>query len=253
MSTIQQGQLIRGAIATAAPPTFSEGEIVNFTCDLNGNLRISGGGGGGGGESSTDESVFSAGISSITTAAGVFNDGLSVLSSGQRAAARITAYRALHGNLRNSSGSEIGVLAAPIRVDPTGTTPQPVELLDGQGNPISSTAGALNVAGSLTVAPPTSSTVSAAGPTTIGTGSVQVLATNANRKRFTLQNAGTTKFFVLYGTGTAGPANFHRVLPACGTPADGSSPPIEDTLWTGPIQVASSAAGGSLSVSEFTA
>ena len=44
----------------------------------------------------------------------------------QAAAARITARRALHANLRNAAGSEIGIGGAPLRTDPTGTTAQPV-------------------------------------------------------------------------------------------------------------------------------
>jgi hypothetical protein len=39
---------------------------------------------------------------------------------------RITAQRGFHVNLRDNSGGELGVLATPLRVDPTGTTAQPV-------------------------------------------------------------------------------------------------------------------------------
>lgn len=39
---------------------------------------------------------------------------------------RITPYRAWHVNLRTQSGNEIGVSNNPVRVDPTGTTTQPV-------------------------------------------------------------------------------------------------------------------------------
>ncbi len=42
------------------------------------------------------------------------------------AAARITAQRAFHVNLRNNGGTELGVAGAPVRTDPTGTTAQPV-------------------------------------------------------------------------------------------------------------------------------
>lgn len=42
------------------------------------------------------------------------------------AAVRITAARALHLNLRNNAGTEVGTSGAPIRIDPTGTTSQPV-------------------------------------------------------------------------------------------------------------------------------
>lgn len=38
---------------------------------------------------------------------------------------RMTAQRALHTNLRNNAGTEVGTSGAPLRTDPTGTTPQP--------------------------------------------------------------------------------------------------------------------------------
>lgn len=44
------------------------------------------------------------------------------------AAARITAQRAIHTNLRNNAGTEIGTSANPVRIDPTGTTVQPVSI-----------------------------------------------------------------------------------------------------------------------------
>jgi hypothetical protein len=57
---------------------------------------------------------------------GAFDDAATVLSSGKLAIQRITAYRAGHINVRNSSGTEVGTLAAAFRIDPTGGTPQPV-------------------------------------------------------------------------------------------------------------------------------
>lgn len=41
------------------------------------------------------------------------------------AAVRITPQRAFHINLRNTAGTEVGTAASPLRIDPTGTTPQP--------------------------------------------------------------------------------------------------------------------------------
>ena len=42
-----------------------------------------------------------------------------------------TSNGALHSNLRNNAGTEIGTTANPVRIDPTGTTPQPVSLKGG--------------------------------------------------------------------------------------------------------------------------
>jgi hypothetical protein len=74
----------------------------------------------------TDNSGFTAGTTIENNIGGVFNDGLASLSSGNAAAARITASRALHVNLRNASGTEIGTSSNPVRIDPVGTTTQPV-------------------------------------------------------------------------------------------------------------------------------
>jgi hypothetical protein len=76
----------------------------------------------------TDSSAFTAGTTTESSVGGVFNDGLSAVSSGNGAAARITSARALHINLRNSSGTEIGTSSNPVRIDPVGTTTQPVSL-----------------------------------------------------------------------------------------------------------------------------
>jgi hypothetical protein len=74
----------------------------------------------------TDNSAFTAGTTAESNVGGVFNDGLATLSSGNAAAARITSARALHINLRNSSGTEIGTASNAVRIDPVGTTTQPV-------------------------------------------------------------------------------------------------------------------------------
>jgi hypothetical protein len=74
----------------------------------------------------TDNSAFTAGTTTETNVGGVFNDGLTALSSGNAAAARITPNRGVHVNLRNNSGTEIATSANPLRIDPTGTTTQPV-------------------------------------------------------------------------------------------------------------------------------
>src|SRR3990172_4478402 len=84
-------------------------------------------GGGGGGTSQADKSSFTEGSGTLTPAGGVYNDTISSdPSEDQVAALRITLKRGLHTNLRDASGTEIGTSGAPIRVDPTGTTAQPI-------------------------------------------------------------------------------------------------------------------------------
>lgn len=90
------------------------------------NLHIVCDSGCGGAASFSDQGAFTAGTTAINIAGGVFNDGLANVTSGDAAAPRITAHRGLHVNLRDNSGNEIGISGAPVRVDPTGTTTQPV-------------------------------------------------------------------------------------------------------------------------------
>jgi hypothetical protein len=148
------------------------------------------------------------------------------------------------GGTASDFAAPLPAVGTAIGAEDTGGAMAPLNL-DASGN--------LKVSGSLTVTPEKSATVSAPGPTTIGTSSAQLLAANSNRKRMILQNVGTTRLYILFGAGTASAANYHIALPAGGNTNDGSSPPFVDTLWTGAVQAISSASGGSVQASEFTA
>lgn len=126
-----------------------------------------------------------------------------------------------------------------------------VELLDGYGNKISSTSGALDVAGSFTAVPPTSSTASSPSQTSVGTSAGQILASNSSRKRCIIQNTGLTRIYLGFGQ-TPTTSAYHVALPAGGTSNDGSSPAWVDNLWIGAIQAISSSSGGTVVVTEFT-
>lgn len=71
--------------------------------------------GGSGGTSQADESTFTEGTTSFTPIGGVFNETIaSDPTEDQAAAARITAKRAIHSNLRNSAGTEVGTTTNPL-------------------------------------------------------------------------------------------------------------------------------------------
>lgn len=74
-----------------------------------------------------DNSAFTFGTTAVNPIAGVLDD-VATNAATENAAAiiRMTAQKALHINIRNNSGTELGVSGAPLRVDPTGTTTQPV-------------------------------------------------------------------------------------------------------------------------------
>lgn len=83
-------------------------------------------GAGSGGTALTDNSTFTVGSTLFTPMGGTFNDAATDPTAGQGAVARITSKRGVHVNLRTAAGTEIGTSGSPIRVDPTGTTTQPV-------------------------------------------------------------------------------------------------------------------------------
>ena len=80
----------------------------------------------GGGYSQPDRTAFTDGTTPAEPLAGVYSDAISGPAVGQAAAVRITSFRALHTHLRSSAGVELATAGAPLRVDPTGTTTQPV-------------------------------------------------------------------------------------------------------------------------------
>lgn len=74
-----------------------------------------------------DNGAFTAGTTSINPVGGLFDDTPpTAIATGHAASARITPNRALHMNLRNQAGTEIGTSSTPVRTDPTGTTTQPI-------------------------------------------------------------------------------------------------------------------------------
>jgi hypothetical protein len=93
------------------------------------NVNITGGAGSGG-TAMADSATFTFVTTQGTPAFGVFQTTATnnALTSGQAGAWQMTAQRAGFVNLRNASGTEIGTSGAPVRVDPTGTTTQPVSL-----------------------------------------------------------------------------------------------------------------------------
>ena len=84
-----------------------------------------------------DSATFTAASSDVVPIAGVYDDSVASPTAGQLAGIRITASRAMHINLRTAAGAEIGTSGAPVRVDPVGTTAQPVKLKDASGNAFS--------------------------------------------------------------------------------------------------------------------
>jgi hypothetical protein len=113
----------------------------------------------------------------------------------------------------------------------------------------------LQVAGSLASTPPVSSTASAPAQQTVGVLAGSILAANASRKGCAVQNTGTSRIYLGLGANPT-TSNYHIALPACGNGNDGSSAvwdgTISGALWQGAVYAISSAAGGTVVVTELT-
>lgn len=74
----------------------------------------------------TDNSAFTAGTSTGTPTMGFYHSVIDTVTDGRAAAVAITNKRAMFVNLQTAAGAEVGTAGAPLRVDPTGSTIQPV-------------------------------------------------------------------------------------------------------------------------------
>jgi hypothetical protein len=75
----------------------------------------------GGGYSQKDLTAFTVGTTPVEVIGGLYDDAaLTAPSAGQVSVVRLTQYRAMHINLRDSSGNELGLSAAPLYVQAVG-------------------------------------------------------------------------------------------------------------------------------------
>lgn len=124
------GVMALGVRNDAGLPLDPDLTYIPFTTDATGAIRTTAVGGSGG-IAQPDKSAFVEGLTSFNPIGGVFNDApAGPPAEDEAAAARITAARGLHVNLRDAAGVEQGTLAAPLRTDPTGTTTQPVSAVN---------------------------------------------------------------------------------------------------------------------------
>lgn len=81
----------------------------------------------GSGVSQQDNTGFTPGTTNFVPMGGEVDDtGTTAVTENNAGVARITPQRSLHTNLRNNSGTEVGTSGAPLRIDPTGSTTQPI-------------------------------------------------------------------------------------------------------------------------------
>ena len=159
--------------------------------------------GGTGGTALQDEAGFTEGSGSGTPIMGVFNDTISSdPTEDQAAVIRMTAKRGLHTNLRNTAGTEVGTAGAPLRVDPTGSTTQPVSIPGGVSvsGTVTANLGTLN--GAVTEKAQGSTTSGQSGPLVQGAVTTNAPSyTNAQTSPLNMTTAGDLR--VVAATGHA--------------------------------------------------
>lgn len=127
LDTNSEGNPITGVTGSPSSPGTVRHVLVNDSGRLQVDV-ITGGGGGGGGTSMTDDAAFTPGTTSVTPAAGTYRTVRDALDDNDAGAIALTQNRGQYVTLENSAATEVGTGANPIRIDPTGTTTQPVSV-----------------------------------------------------------------------------------------------------------------------------
>lgn len=147
------------------------------------------------GDSVQDKTAFTYGTSMFVPVGGVYNDTAASVPSGDQAAARITQFRAVHVNLRDSSGNEEGLMANPLFVRGTDGT-------NAQGYTAASAALVSDTIAEASLASIDGKLSPASGgmfPQIITGSSQSLLAANASRKGFSVYNDSNGPAWIAVG------------------------------------------------------
>lgn len=123
-------------------------KIIAFTILVNSGLAWAGPSSAGG-PITVDSTTFVPGQSVMGTDGGVYSDTLPPVASTTTAAFRMTKYRALHTNLRDSSGAEVGTSGNPLHI--AGTTTVNISTVQVTNSSFSVTGSTVNVGGTVVV------------------------------------------------------------------------------------------------------
>lgn len=148
--TVTANQGTAAAAASAWPTKISDGTNIVGLTNTSGSiyaLKVDVIKQVGGGYSQQDKTAFTEGTTFTEVVGGVFNDSfVGSPSSGQASVVRITAKRAFHVNLRDSSGAELAVTANPLIVAPIATN-FPINLVQVAGNAVVAAANGIQKVG----------------------------------------------------------------------------------------------------------
>lgn len=142
--------------------------------------------------------------------------------------------------------------ALPVFTDPIDRPLRDMGKVDIAAFDAALPAGANNIGDVDVVSLPTSSTTTAPAQSAVGTVAGQLLASNASRKRAMMQNTGTTVIKIALGATDPTQTAYHVALAPGAATDDGKGGVYIDEMWTGRIAAISSAAGGTVVVTELT-
>jgi hypothetical protein len=115
-----------GALYDTTPPAITDGNVGIFRMNASRVLMmdcVSGCSG----SSFADSTAFTFGGTSISIMGAVVDDtGTNTVAENSAGAPRMSTNRVLYSFLTDSTGAAVGTAGAPLRIDPTGTTTQPV-------------------------------------------------------------------------------------------------------------------------------
>ena len=238
--SVNVAQVAGATAATAAAGilkvgvTDGAGNAINSTSN---NLNVQCANCSGSGVSTGDEATFTAGTSLFAGGGGFFQTTPTnaPLTNGQQGMFQLTANRALFTNLRNASGAEVGVAAAPLQVSLANTAANATAVkVDGSTvtQPVSGTVtsnagtGTRTVAGSVGISQTTDITTNGVeiAPTAAAAAGIAAGSSTAVEGSHVIK-AGAGNLYDLYVTAGA-TAGFVMTFNATTAPADGAVTPV---------------------------
>jgi hypothetical protein len=157
----------------------SQGGNMVAATGTSGNLNVQCANCSGSGVSTADAATFTAGASLFAGSGGFFQTTATAnaLTNGQQGMFQVTAQRALFTNLRNASGTELGVAAAPLQVSLANTAANGTALL------VTGTGGTF---------PVSQASAASLNATVVGTGTFAVQSTIATPTAWGINTLGST-------------------------------------------------------------
>lgn len=166
----QTGTLMQGAVTTGAP-TYTTAQTDPLSLDTSGNLRVNctTGCSSSGGSSLADEGTFTQGTTSFTAIGGIFNTGITNLTSGQAGAVQLTNDRNMFVNMNKWGGNVITGTVNAVGTVGSGNVPTINEFIVGCVSTVCNSNGQATMANSSPVVIASNQSAVPVGPVSLGT------------------------------------------------------------------------------------